>query len=80
MRVSWVKEDADFHTAECVLGIGHVMYLLVESLGKHGWDWQAWNPIDRRQTHYGVAETLEAAKVQAELALVRSTWRRARAV
>ena len=70
MTVNWTSEDGVLHTAECVLGVGQAVHLLVESLGEHGWDWQVWNPNGRCRTHYGVADTLRAAKARAELALV----------
>ena len=75
MTVNWTNEDADFHVAECDLGAGVVVQLLVESLGEHGWDWQMWDPSRCLRTGYGVADTLEEAKVQAELAVATAMAR-----
>jgi hypothetical protein len=44
----------------------------VESLGERGWDWQVWDPSRCLRTHYGVADTLEGAKVRAELAVAEA--------
>lgn len=75
MMANWTSEDASFHVAECDLGAGVIVQLLVESLGEHGWDWQVWEPTRCLRTHYGVAATLDAAKVQAELAVTEAMAR-----
>ena len=68
MAVSWTSEGAGFHAAECRLGTGLVVHLLVEELGDRGWDWQVWEPTRCLRADCGVADTLEAAKARAELA------------
>lgn len=72
MPVTWVSEDADFHAAECDLGAGVVVWLLVESLVEHGWNWQVWDPDRCLRTRYGVADTLKEAQVRAELAVAEA--------
>lgn len=69
MAVSWTSEGTGFHMAECRLGAGVIVHLLVERLGDLGWDWQVWDPMQCLRADCGVTDTLDAAKVQAELAV-----------
>lgn len=72
MTVNWTSESVGLHMAECRLGAGVVVHLLVERLGDFGWDWQVWDPAQCVRADCGVANTLETAKVRAELAVIEA--------
>lgn len=63
----WIDDGADFHSAKRLTDLGSLVYLVVERLvGTAGWDWQVWDARRQLPSRSGTADTLEAAKADAE--------------
>ena len=68
--IGWTKEGTQLQCATVRLGNRRTVHLLVERLGETGWDWHVWVQADWTWAHYGLAETAENAREQAEGAFV----------
>ena len=66
--VGWTRESVHLRCASVRLGNRQTVHLLVEKLGGTGWDWQVWVQAGWTWSRYGMAETAEDAKKQAERA------------
>ena len=64
--VSWIEEAGDIHMAERGLGPKGALHLVVESLGECGWDWRVWDYARQVGQRYGLAATVDEAKLKAE--------------
>lgn len=69
MFAEWREAHNELHHARWSLGSGRVIGLQVESLLECGWDWHVWDSAGMLDPRYGLADTVEAAKAQAEVAL-----------
>ncbi len=72
MLTHWVTDDGEMHHAKWYLNTRDkviVLHMQVESLGEHGWDWNAWEPSGCVRQRYGLADTLDEAKAKAACAL-----------
>ena len=67
--ILWNDTEATLKSAEATLDAGGVIYLLVECLGSAGWDWMVWDKNGQIIPRYGHAQTVAAAKYQAEFVL-----------
>ena len=65
----WTCEHEELYHTRWRLGGGDVLHVQVESLWEHGWDWHVWDSSGRLDPRYGLADSLEAAKARAEMAL-----------
>ena len=68
MSVCWTSDNENSQFARFV-GLGFIAHLTVESLADGSWDWHVWDQIGWLEPSYGLSETIESAKAQAELAL-----------
>ena len=68
--VSWTGGSTHLRCATVRLGNRQTAHLLVERLGGAGWDWHVWVQAGWTWARYGLAETAENAREQAERALV----------
>ena len=67
--VGWTEGNARLQCATVQFGHRLVVHLVVEELGKTGWDWHVWVQAGWTWARYGLAETAENAREQAEWAL-----------
>ena len=66
----WVREDEEVHCLSVRLGAaGGALRALVQGLGGARWDWQAWDERHRAPRRWGVVDTPERAKGEAERAM-----------
>ena len=70
MAIGWTGEGTQLQCATVRLGNRRTVHLLVERLGETGWDWHVWVRAGWTWARYGLAETAEHARGQAEGALV----------
>ena len=68
--IGWTGEGTQLQCATVRLGNQRTVHLLVERLGETGWDWHVWVRAGWTWARYGLAETAEHAREQAEGALV----------
>lgn len=68
--ISWAGESTQLQCATVRLGSGRAVRLLVERLGETGWDWHVWVQASWIWARYGLTETAEQAREQAERTLV----------
>ena len=68
--INWTRESTQLRCATVRLGNRRTVHLLVEGLGETGWDWHVWGQAGWTWARYGLAETAEHAREQAEQALV----------
>lgn len=68
--IGWAGESTQLQCATIRLRNGRAVRLLVERLGEAGWDWHVWVQAGWTWARYGLAETAEHARNQAEQALV----------
>ena len=68
MTVCWISENKNSYFANYV-GLKLIAHLVVEEVADGGWDWHVWDQIGWLEPSYGLSETAEDAKAQAELVL-----------
>ena len=72
MPGQWTMDDGEMHYAKRQLstrGKVVVLHMQVETLGEIGWDWNVWELSGCIQQRYGLSDTLDEAKANAEGAL-----------
>ena len=67
--VHWIRDEEDFYSAVIRHGTEAAVHAAVEGLGETGWDWHVWDPAERVDPRYGLADTLADGQALAERAL-----------